>query len=105
MGLVSQGEEKANGPCDCLHDCKSLIIKNLSENGPDRKRPVDEDRSGLRWLGYGVEFIGVLAIFTLGGLWMDRRFGTMPLFMLLGMFFALTGMIYLLWKETSQWRK
>ncbi len=75
---------------------------------PKQNEPLKQDsqyRTGLKWLGYGVEFMGVIGIFTYGGYRADEMFDTTPWLMVSGMLVALTGMIYLLIKDTSDWRK
>ncbi|MCF7958859.1 MAG: AtpZ/AtpI family protein [Phycisphaerae bacterium] len=64
----------------------------------------NEDRQSMRWLGYGVEFIGVLGIFTYMGYMADEKFKTTPWLMLTGLLVSFIGMIYLLIKETKDWQ-
>ncbi len=59
----------------------------------------------MRWVGFGVEFIGVLGVFTYAGYRADRTLQTGPWLMITGMSIAFVGMIYLLFKETAHWRK
>lgn len=40
---------------------------------------------GQKYLALGLKFAGGIVIFILGGLWLDRRLGTTPLFILVGM--------------------
>lgn len=82
----------------------------MSANRLKMKR--DEDSSGkrqksssstqhYRWLGYGIEFMGVLALFMWLGHLLDKKLQTSgPWWLLAGFFFAFVGMIYLLIKET-----
>lgn len=42
-------------------------------------------------LGAGLTFAATMALFALGGLWLDGRAGTQPLFLLLGIALALVG--------------
>ena len=63
------------------------------------------DRSSLRWMSFGVEFIGVLGIFTFAGYWADGKLGTQPWLMIAGLGIAFVGMMYLMVKETAVWRK
>ncbi len=37
-------------------------------------------------------------LFILGGLWLDRRFGTIPLFSLIGAALGLSVALYLVWQ-------
>jgi len=72
----------------------------------EKPRSDKEGAAYLKWLGFGIEFCGVLAVFSYFGYKIDERFGTAPLFIIAGFFFAFVGMFYLLLKETkSIWRK
>lgn len=48
---------------------------------------------GWIYVSVGITFALSVAAFALGGVWLDRRFGTMPLLTILGTLFgmALTG--------------
>lgn len=47
--------------------------------------------SSTRGLSAGLTFAAVVALFTWGGLWLDEKVGTKPLFVLLGVFLGLLG--------------
>jgi len=67
---------------------------------------ADNDRSSLRWLGFGFEFAGVLAIFSWLGYKADQKLGHAgPWLLLTGFGIGFAGMMYLLIKETLQLRK
>ncbi|MCK4627996.1 MAG: AtpZ/AtpI family protein [Sedimentisphaerales bacterium] len=72
---------------------------------PDQTKDSLEEGESMRWVGFGVEFIGVLGVFTYAGYWADRTLQTSPWLMIIGMSIAFVGMIYLLFKETAHWRK
>ena len=76
---------------------------SVEDDAKDRK--AGGDRSSLRWMSFGVEFVGVLGIFTFGGYWLDEKLGTQPWIMIAGLAFAFVGMMYLMLKETAAWRK
>lgn len=44
--------------------------------------------------GAGLQFGAVLVLFTLAGLWADRRFDTLPLFLLVGLALGFGGGLY-----------
>jgi hypothetical protein len=71
----------------------------------DEKYKLFSDNGLWRWTGFGVEFIGVMGLFTYVGRWADQKFGTGPWLMVAGFFIAFIGMIYLVIKETLKWRK
>jgi len=80
---------------------------NLLESHSQPEQPEDSLKGGesIRWAGFGVEFIGVLGVFTYAGYWADKTLQTSPWLMIAGMLVAFVGMIYLLLKETTPWRK
>jgi len=82
-----------------------LSDKKLEKKPTEPSRPATDDRSSLRWLGLGIEFIGVMGIFSYFGYVADEKFLTDPWLMLTGMIIGFVGMMYLLIKETSQWRR
>jgi len=60
----------------------------------------------MRWLSFGVEFIGVLGVFSYAGWALDRKLQhRWPWLMLVGFAFAFAGMMVLLVKETRELRK
>ena len=75
------------------------------DQSPDAPGDRPDDRSGLRWLGFGIEFVGVLAIFTFGGYKADQYFKTGFWLTLVGFALGFVGMLYLLIKETADLRK
>jgi F0F1-type ATP synthase assembly protein I len=65
-----------------------------------------ENAAYLKWLGFGVEFCGVLGVFCYIGYKIDEHFATSPLFLIISFFFAFAGMFYLMLKQTMNiWRK
>jgi len=65
--------------------------------GPDDARiPLADQAPQNQWLALlnlGWVFVATMVLTVFGGLWLDRRFGTAPLFILLGVFlgFAANG--------------
>ena len=53
-------------------------------NNPEES-PNREIGEGYALVSVGITFALTLAGFTLGGFWLDKRMGTMPLFTLIGM--------------------
>lgn len=58
----------------------------------------------VRWLGFGIEFAGVIAIFCYIGYKLDETLHTSPWFLLTGFFVGFIGMFYLLLKEARNIR-
>ena len=74
----------------------------MSDQTTQNKNKLDFSR----WMGFGFEFGGTVAIFGYIGFKIDNRFKTSPYFMLAGLFLSCIGMLYLMLKETSNsWRK
>ena len=70
------------------------------------KGPKISNQGYARWLGFGVEFCGVLAVCCYIGYKLDQRLSTSPWFLLAGFFLGFVGMLYIVIKETwNQGRK
>lgn len=65
----------------------------MSEEPERRERPKLMELSGL-----GLQLAVTITLGVLGGLWLDNRYGTTPLFVLLGAFGALGAVFYQLFK-------
>ena len=50
---------------------------------------------------FGITMIASLFLGLYGGLWVDRRFGTSPIFLLLGVFLGVGIGFYSLWGELA----
>ena len=76
--------------------------EKFEPTGDLEKSKRKSDREGYRWMGYSVEFIGVIGLFMWFGYLADQKFHTSgPWWMLTGFIVAFVGMIYLLLKETG----
>ncbi len=101
MGGGRRGQEEHKLLTD--RDLQDRPSKGGSES-PESE--ADKDRSSLRWLGFGFEFAGVLAIFSWLGYQADQKLGHKgPWLLLAGFGIGFVGMMYLLIKETWQLRK
>ena len=66
------------------------------------QRGNSKERSGLQWMGAGLEFCGVIAIFSYIGYRLDKYFGfEIPYLLLTGFFISFIGMLYLFYKESK----
>jgi hypothetical protein len=65
---------------------------------PEPPKARKQEPSPWALVGIGMEFAGVVVLFTLGGMWLDGKWGTSPLWTLLALGFALVGSIYNLWR-------
>jgi len=62
-------------------------------------------QSLIKWSGLGIEFAGVILIFTYFGYKLDEKFNTLPWFLLGGFFIGFIGMFYLIIKDIKKmWR-
>ena len=57
------------------------------------------ERKYLRFAGVGVQFALTILILTLGGIWLDDRLGTGPLFTVVGLLLAFVGATYSLVRQ------
>ena len=62
--------------------------------------PKINNRGYTKWLGFGVEFCGVLAVFCYLGYKLDQWLNSSPWFLLAGFFVGFAGMVYIVVKET-----
>lgn len=68
----------------------------------DGHQKDDPQRSGLQWMGAGIEFCGVIGIFSYIGYRLDKFFDTGgPFLLITGFFISFTGMVYLFYKESK----
>jgi ATP synthase protein I len=75
---------------------------NSQDNQPDNKKW----KTIAKWSGLGIEFGGVVAIFTWFGLKLDEKFDTSPWFLLTGIFVGVIGMLYIIIKDTRNlWKE
>jgi len=54
---------------------------------------------GYRYLATGLRFGGAIVMFVLGGLWLDNRLGTRPLFIIVGTFTGAGLGFVSVWRE------
>jgi F0F1-type ATP synthase assembly protein I len=59
-------------------------------------------RDNAAYLGLGIQIAASLVVFVLGGLWIDNHFGTLPLFVLIGVALGMTAMIVLLVRASAE---
>ena len=65
--------------------------------------PEDEDRRAARKLGayggLGLQFAASILLFLYGGQWLDRRLGTAPWFLLIGVFVGAGAGFYSIYRR------
>jgi len=69
-------------------------MTDLNRSGADNK-----SLSGNDFAGAGIQFALTLVLFVFLGNWLDRRLGTGPLFILLGVFVGGGGGLYSLYRK------
>lgn len=69
------------------------------ESREDTEREKDPLQKYLRYSHLGMQFFLSVALFTAGGLWLDRKLGTLVLFTLLGLAIGFGGGTYCLYGE------
>lgn len=69
-------------------------IKPADNNSPESSGP-----GYLKWVGFGMEFCGVLAVCCYLGFKLDQRLNASPWFLFLGFFLGFAGMLYLVIKD------
>jgi F0F1-type ATP synthase assembly protein I len=70
----------------------------------DHSSQNDNKQNYARWLGFGIEFGGVVALFCYIGYKLDEVLSTSPWFLLGGFFVGFIGMLYLIFKEARNIR-
>jgi hypothetical protein len=71
----------------------------------DSKRPEDDEAQSsalaayFRYSTVGLQFFLSVGLFTGGGIWLDRRLGTVVLFTLAGLALGFSGGLYSLYRE------
>lgn len=60
------------------------------------------DGEYARYVGLGFTFVFLIGLFTAGGYGLDRLFGTLPLFLLLGMVVGFAGALYYLFVRLTK---
>ena len=55
-----------------------------------------------QYYSFGLQVAGSFAFYVLGGYWLDKKFSTLPLFLLIGILFASISFIYFMRKIYRQ---
>gem|GEM_PF-4202280 len=112
MGTEGTDERGARG------DAESDAERAAGERGPRAERGAAS--SEPRWMsvseevvrantsrgaGAGIQFGAVIVVFTLAGVWADRRFDTLPLFLLIGLALGFGGGLFHLMRTLGGGRR
>ena len=58
----------------------------------------------FRLAGMGVQFAAVICVFALGGYWLDRWLGSLPVFLIVGVLVGFLGGTFSMVKKVSAYR-
>lgn len=61
-----------------------------------------QSNAWLTYLNLGWLMVAYMGVFTGGGLWADRRFGTAPILLLIGVFLGFTGCGYTIYSAVKK---
>jgi len=65
-----------------------------ADDGPPKAGGADEGSSISRFAGVGLQFALSIIVFLYAGQWLDRKLGTAPWFLLIGVFVGGAGSFY-----------
>ncbi len=72
-----------------------------TEKNPEEPELQEMRRSGMQWIGIGVEFCAVIGLCTWAGNWLDNKCETSPGFMIMFFLIGFVGMIYTMIKRAG----
>lgn len=52
-----------------------------------------------KYMGLGLQFGGSIVLFMFGGIWLDKRLGTTPLFVIIGVFGGASAAFYSMYRK------
>lgn len=67
--------------------------------GGQGSSPGDEGPGAGAYAGFGMQFVVALLLFLYLGQWADRRLGTSPVFLLVGVFVGAGGSFYAMYRK------
>ena len=62
-------------------------------------KPSDEGPGAGAYANFGLQFVVALLLFLYIGQWVDRRLGTAPVFLLIGIFVGAGGSFYAMYRK------
>lgn len=74
------------------------MVQTPTPSEPPSKRGSQPKPRPMAMMGAGLEFGGVVALMCLLGWWLDTKWDTSPIFILIGLFIGTVGGIYKLWR-------
>jgi F0F1-type ATP synthase assembly protein I len=67
--------------------------------GPPGGREATSGPSASEFAGVGLQFAASIIVFLLAGQWLDRRLGTAPWLLIVGVFFGAGGGFYSMYRK------
>lgn len=67
--------------------------------GGQGQKPADEGPGAGAYANFGLQFVVALLLFLYIGQWVDRRLGTAPVFLLIGIFVGAGGSFYAMYRK------
>ena len=52
-----------------------------------------------KYMGLGLQFAGSIVLFMFAGIWLDKRLGTTPIFVILGVFGGAAAAFYVIYRK------
>jgi F0F1-type ATP synthase assembly protein I len=89
------GPDESRRPTDTRERTAQLRRKYMAPGGP---KPMS-------LAGAGLELCGAVLVLTLGGWWLDAKWGSSPWLMIGGLIVGTTGGLYNLWRRGSRFFK
>lgn len=73
---------------------------NAGRGGPkDRQPGRDSAVSGVEFAGIGIQFALTILIFVFAGVWLDRRLGSSPWFVIIGVFVGASAGFFSMYRQ------
>ena len=69
---------------------------------PDTGEDNGKSNFSNRYFSFGIQVAGSFAFYLLGGYWLDIKFSTLPLFLIIGILFGAISFIYFMRKLYRQ---
>ena len=66
------------------------------------EKPAKDDmpKHGYRWIGAGIEFCGVIGLFSYMGYRLDGYLDSSPFWLITGFLISFIGMVYIFYKDS-----
>lgn len=74
-------------------------MRNGPGVGGQGSKPDGEGPGAGAYAGFGMQFVVSLLVFLYLGQWVDRRLGTSPVFLLIGIFVGAGGSFYAMYRK------